>query len=363
MFMKIIRCIFWGLSLLFVLSVISVKTINANEKKDSSNESPPTIIAESRTVVKDDPNFNVMDNVSAYDFLGNDLTNNIHVEGTVDIHTEGVYPITFTVKDYYGVSSRKSIDITVESNGASLLPPVLNKMTDSDTTITGLGTIGTKVYVILGTLNDTYEVSVKSDKTFLIPIEHTYPAGTSITAYSEDAEGNKSEEIYSVVQAGDITIGINQILSSDTFVSGYTSPGANVEVSVDNMSTFSHIFKGVADANGKYNISMNGLSYPAGTTVVVTAEFKNHRASKTTIVYPKLVHIDTLSSGSSSVSGKGDPNAIIYLSVNGKEYKFSADAAGRFFGIFDTALVSGDRIIAYQESNDILSGNTTVYIN
>lgn len=350
---------FLVIGLLFVLPIIYGKTVSANEIGRTLREAPPTIIAESRTVIKDDLNFNIMDNVSAYDFLGNDLTSNIHVEGKVDIHTAGVYPITFTVKDYYGVSGNKSIEITVKSDEA-LLPPKLDEVTDSDTIITGTGMPGAKVYVILGTNEDIYSETIKNDGTFIITLDHTYIVGSKITAYVEDEQGNRSEDVYSVVQSGNITLGVNEIVSSDTFISGYTSPYANIEISLDN--TRSHIFRGKADSTGKYKISLNGLNYPAGTTIVVTAELNGRRASKTVIVYPKLVHLDTLSVGSAHISGIADPYAVIYIFIGTQEYQFTANAAGYFFGNLDSPLVSGDRVTAYQISNDIQGGNTTIEI-
>lgn len=92
--------------------------------------------------------------------------------------------------------------------------------------------------------------------------------------------------------------------------------GANVEVAVNN--TREHIFTGTADSSGKYNIGMHGLSYPAGTSVRVKASLNNHSSSKTVIIYPKRVSIDTAKSGDSIILGEADPNATVHLYVHGK---------------------------------------------
>lgn len=327
---------------------------------DRINHRPPTLIASNKTVIKDDPVFNIMDGVSAHDDEGNDITQKIIHTGNVDIHKVGDYNITYSVTDSNGLSNSKSVQISVKDNASSLTKPVLDEVTDSDTTITGKGTPNTDIYVILGTSFDTYREKVKTDGTFIIPLEHPYPAGTSIQAYSQDVQGNKSENYYGVIQTGNITIGVNQILSADTFVSGYTSPGAKVEVAVNN--TREHLFTGTADGSGKYNIGMHGLSYPAGTSVRVTASLNNHSSSKTVIVYPKRVSIDTAKSGDSIILGEADPNATVHLYVHGKNYQFKVDAAGNFRGNIDLPLVNGDRITAYQVSNDIESEPVTVYV-
>ena len=320
----------------------------------------PTIVASNRTVVKDDSSFNVMDGVSAHDDEGNDITEKITHVGDVNIHKIGDYSVTYSVTDKNGLSNKKTIVISVKDTTPSLTKPVLDEVTNSDTTITGKATPNTDIYVILGTSFDTYRAKVKTDGTFIIPLEYPYPAGTSIQAYTQDSQGNKSETYYGVVQTGDITVGVNQILSSDTFVSGYTSPGAKVEVEVNN--TREHLFTGTADGSGKYNIGMHGLSYPAGTSVRVTATLNNHSSSKEVIVYPKRVSIDTVRVGDNIITGQADPNAIVCLLVHGQNYKFKVDAAGNFRGNISSPVVYGDRITAYQISNDIESESVTINV-
>lgn len=333
------------------------------EKGDSSHI-PPTIYASSRTVKKDDSTFNIMDGVSARDSEGHDLTSKITHKGNVDIGKEGTYKVIYSVTDSRGLSAIKSINIKVQESSISLEPPVLNQLTDTDTIITGSAKYlpNTKVYVVLGTVQETYRTETKEDGTFSIPLEKTYPKGTSITAYIMDDKGNKSAEVYGVVQGGKVIVGIDQILSSDKTVTGHTSPGASVEVAVKNNLTREHIYKGIADSTGKYSIYMNGQSYPAGTKVTVTATLDGVSGSQSVVVYPKKVSIDTVSVGSNIISGDADPNATVYLKVNSKEYKFTANAAGSFYGTLGVPLHINDQITAYQISNDIQSDITTLTV-
>jgi hypothetical protein len=334
-------------------------------KKGELVNLPPTLLASSRTVVKDDPNFNIMDGVTAYDVYGNDITSKVSYKGQVDISKLGIYPIIYTVKDINGLSATKSITITVQREPSLLEPPVLDPMTASDTTITGTSKYlaNAKVYVILGTNQETYRTNLEKDGSFRIFLEHPYPSGTGITAYIEDGQGNQSAKVYGVVQEGSVTVGVNRILSSDTMIAGYTAPGASVEVAVNNKQAREHIYKGVADSSGKYIIDMKGQTYPSGTTVVVTATINGVSGSQAVIVYPKTVSINTLSAGSNIISGEADPNANVYLEVNTKKYQFKADKMGNFYGTLDIPVQNGDQIIAYQISNDIESERITVIVH
>lgn len=327
---------------------------------DWSGDTPPIINANSRKVKKDDPNFNIMGNVSAFDEYGNNITNKININGKVDIHNIGNYPVKYSVTDQNGLSSSKDIIISVvdSPNPPSISKPILDRVTDKDTVITGKGTPNNYIYVILGTNSDIYREKIGEDGRFKIKLDHTYPARTSIDSYTEDNQGNKSEHYYGIVEAGDFSLGVNQILSSDTSVSGYTIPGAEVTVAVQN--TRDHLFIGRADNTGKYVVDMHGISYPAGTSVCVTANLNGHSASKTVIIYPKRVSIESVKVGDQIIKGEADPNSIVYLTVNSKEYEFKVDAAGNFKGDIKPSLLNGDRISAYQISNNIQSDTITI---
>lgn len=327
----------------------------------------PTIVAASRSVIKDDPNFNIMEGVTAHDYEGNDITSKIVADGKVDIHKIGVYPVTYSVKDKEGGFNSISINITVQNGVSPLTPPVLDEVTDTDTKISGTGVPGTNIYVILGTDAEVYRGLVNTNGKFDIHLERSYPAGTSITAYLEDDQGNKSAEVYSTVKVGGIAVGVNEVLSSDTSVTGVTAPDAQVQVAVDNAlgaaTLRDHLFYGTADSSGNYTVDMKGFSYPAGTKILVTATLQGKSGSKSVIVYPKKVSINTATAGDKTVYGKADPNATVHLSIKSKDYQANADAAGNFYISLDEALMSGDRITAYQISNDMKSENVTVNIN
>lgn len=335
------------------------KILNFSVASTPSTHVPPVIYAYSRIVDIDDSNFNIMEGVYAYDEDGTDITDLIKISGKVDIHKEGVYPITYSVTDKNGLSTHKNIDITVTKPSTEVLPPTLNSVTNNDLQVTGSATPGFKIFVVMGI--ETYTEVIREDGTFTINLEKRYAVGTGITAFVQDNLGKESSKVYSVVQQGEFTLGVNRIVSSDTIVTGNTIPNAQIEVSVSNSKA--HIYYGVSDANGYFQISMNGNNYPAGTPVQVLSKFSGQTSpTVSVIVYPKNVTLSTLSVGDRVLSGEADANATIHISIGDRNYTFVADAAGKFLGDI-SPLQQGDRILAYQTSNGINGDITELVIN
>ena len=327
--------------------------------KYSGMHNPPTIYAYPRTVEKDDPNFDIREGVTAYDEEGTDITSLIEISGQVDIHKEGIYPITYSVVDRNGLSAHKEVNISVVASSTDISPPNLDMVTDNDLQVTGRGTAGLTVFVILGI--ETYKGTIREDGTFIIPLEKKYAVGTGITSYIEDSSGNQSTKIYAVVQQGSFVLGVNRILSSDSVITGNTVPNAQIEVTVDNYK--SHIFYGVSDNTGMFSVLLNGNTYPAGTPIHVVARSSNQTSSTVSvIVYPKDVTISSVAVGDRVLRGEADPFATVYVSIGNYNYVFNADAAGNFSGNI-SPIQQGDRILIYQVSNGIKGDVTELVVN
>lgn len=89
-------------------------TVHVRLKKVNDNTAPE-IKAEDRTVVVGS-DFNLLDEVMAIDKEDGDLTQYIDVEGEVDTELTGIYYITYSVKDFDGVVSKKTIKVTVKDD-------------------------------------------------------------------------------------------------------------------------------------------------------------------------------------------------------------------------------------------------------
>lgn len=325
---------------------------------------PPKITAFDRTIEKNIPNFNIMEGVSAIDDTGNDLTSNIKVSGQVNTGKEGIYPISFSVTDKNGLSTVKNINITVKGSVVALLPPSLDVVTSTDLVVTGRGMSGALIYVTLG--SEVYRETIATDGEFEIKLEKPFPVGTGITAYIADDQGKQSEKIYAVVQSGSLAIGVNRIVSSDVEVTGKTTPNAKVEVEVKNdvgTGGRAHIFEGVSDENGKFTVSLNGHTYEAGTPITVLSKSNGQTSTPVSvIVYPKKVTINTVASGDTVITGQGDKDAMIHLSIAGATYDVQANSAGNYT-IKILPLQKEDKIVAYQTSNNIVSDKIELIVS
>lgn len=193
-----------------------------------------------------------------------------------------------------------------------------------------------------------------------------FPIGTGITAYIADAQGNQSEKIYAVVQSGSLAIGVNRIVSSDMEVTGKTTPNAQIEVEVKNelgTGVRAHIFEGVSDETGKFTVSLNGHTYDAGTAITVLSKSNGQTSTPVSvIVYPKKVTINTVASGDTVITGQGDKDAMIHLSIDGVTYDVQANSAGNYTRTI-LPLQKEDKIIAYQTSNNIVSDKIELIVS
>lgn len=78
------------------------------------NDKKPVISGASNKVVYEYDDYSVMDGITAVDTCGNDITEDIIVEGTVDIDVPGVYTVTYSVEDVLGRKDEVTVEITVK---------------------------------------------------------------------------------------------------------------------------------------------------------------------------------------------------------------------------------------------------------
>ncbi|MEI5994754.1 Ig-like domain-containing protein [Candidatus Enterococcus mansonii] len=410
---------------------------------DGQTHTPPTIEAADRKVPLNTP-FDYMEGVSAYDETGEDISNLISYSGMVNTSQEGNYLVTYSVTDKNNLTTTKTINVTVfkpeaehlekptidtvtekdtlvtgtavpntsiniiigqekyrntvsesgkfsiqleraypagtsieafveneqgnrsESVYSKVQPvqtelkkPVINEITDKDTVVTGSAEPNTQIDLIMGI--DKYREKVRSDGTFSITLDQSYPAGTGVEAFITDEKGNKSESTKTIVKSANDEIGINPIYTSDSIITGKTIPNAKIEVSIENMRA--RIYEGTSDSKGDFVIDMNGKTYPAATQVEVTVFFPDGtKKSKKVIVYPKIPSVNTINELSRELTGTADPNATIKVSSsNGLYFIGEADASGNF-RLPVRGLKQGDILSVYQTSNGIDSDVITITV-
>ncbi|MER1987337.1 MAG: NPCBM/NEW2 domain-containing protein [Solibacillus sp.] len=75
----------------------------------------PTLLAAEQLTVKLNQTLNLRDYVKAFDYKGNDITENIEVTSTVDSTKNGNYEVVYTVKSN-GITEQKKMNVTVTSD-------------------------------------------------------------------------------------------------------------------------------------------------------------------------------------------------------------------------------------------------------
>jgi glucan-binding YG repeat protein/subtilisin family serine protease len=152
--------------------------------------------------------------------------------------------------------------------------PVVNGVSDKDTTVTGQAEVGSKVEV---KVNSSVIGSgiVGADSKFTVTIAKQL-AGTSLVITATDKVGNVSAATTVVVT--DVTSPaapvVNEVTENTTSVTGQAEAGSKVEVKGNG----SVIGTAIAGADGKFIVTIT--KQPAGTVLVVTATDKAGNASE-----------------------------------------------------------------------------------
>lgn len=111
------RFLFFKSSDLYINIKVDNNLENARELKDIldniSNQAPEIFVDGVKTTISVGDGFNKLDGVSAIDFEGKDITDDVVVIGDVDTSTPGEYELTYEVTDKNGNKSSITIIITV----------------------------------------------------------------------------------------------------------------------------------------------------------------------------------------------------------------------------------------------------------
>lgn len=236
--------------------------------------------------------------------------------------------IPFKVGETYrlgtNMSSAEYLSFTVTS-GETIGAPTINKVTNLDKNITGTGVKDANIH--LNIAGENYTGMVDSQGNYNIPLNKTYPTGSSITVYQEK-DGIISETITSkVVEADKITIPkINKVTTNDQYVTGTGIPGANVYLNINGV----HFHSKVSD-NGTFSINIE-KKYPANTPIEAYQEY-NGIKSETTTVYVQLsadLIVQKIKTDSTSITGSDLPNTNITVRVDDMDFSGTTESNGQF---------------------------------
>ncbi len=195
-------------------------------------------------------------------------------------------------------------------------PPVLptliiNTIDDNDTSISGSTEANANVTVknkelIVGT------GKANADGKYVITIS-PQKAGTVLTVNVQGLNGNKSESTIVLDRTAPNAPKINTIDDNDTSISGTTEANASITINAQNKV----IATGKADTKGTYRINVSKQKAGTVLTVYVKDTAGNQSsASKTTVLdrtAPNAPVINTIDDNDTSISGKTEANASIYI--------------------------------------------------
>jgi hypothetical protein len=198
--------------------------------------------------------------------------------------------------------------------------PVVNDVTDKDTSVSGSAESRTSISVT----RDGYELgagTVGADGEFSLSIP-VQSAGTELMVRAMDQAGNVSESTRVIVK--DVTAPsqpeIYTVTDQDTYISGRTEPGAIIKVSNKGVN----VVTGAAEYNGYFYFYLPAAQ-ASGTELVVTAEDRAGNVSEPTIVVvqdatpPVQPVIQGVTDKDTFVVGDAEAGSEIIVQTNGSE--------------------------------------------
>lgn len=78
------------------------------------NDKMPVISGASNKIIYEYDDYSILEGITAVDTCGNDITDDIVVEGDVNVNIPGVYTVTYKVRDVLGRTDEITVEITVK---------------------------------------------------------------------------------------------------------------------------------------------------------------------------------------------------------------------------------------------------------
>ncbi|MBC2821295.1 immunoglobulin-like domain-containing protein [Enterococcus faecalis] len=203
----------------------------------------------------------------------------------------------------------------ISSNGRAtqeLTKTTINKVKDTDTTVSGKGEPNGKIELKVGDQVIAYG-TVGSDGNYSLTIPKQI-AGTVIKAVVS-MDGQVSEANTTVVRTALTQTTISEISTETTQVNGKGEPNAPIKIMNGNQV----IAQGIVGSDGNYTLTIPKQAKGSVIKAIVEKDGLTSEASTTvkkgSLVQTTISNIDTTMT---SVSGKAEPNATIQLKVGDK---------------------------------------------
>ncbi|MEH7097803.1 Ig-like domain-containing protein, partial [Neobacillus vireti] len=204
--------------------------------------------------------------------------------------------------------------------------PTVNPVSDHSTSITGIAESNLKIYAYIGSKRLGYATSFNGK--YSIPISKQ-TAGTLITVYSIDPQGNQSGNV--MVKVLDKTPppkpNVNPVSDQSTTITGTAESNSKVFAYIGNKMI------GYATANGgKFTIKIT--KRVAGTVLnIYVQDAAGNRSGATAVKVldknpPSPPTVNTITSKTIYITGKAEPNSTVYI-YNGNKIIGSGKVDGK----------------------------------
>ncbi|WP_186763853.1 Ig-like domain-containing protein [Planomicrobium sp. CPCC 101079] len=224
--------------------------------------------------------------------------------------------ITLYAVDIAGTKSYTTTAKVIDRKAT--LAPTVNPIYDNTYYITGKAEINSTIYAYVGKSLLTTEKVVKGVYSFAM--NDYEPAGSIITVYAIDTEGNKSN-ITTVIVADKTAPRvptINAVGDNATALTGKVESGAKVYAYVGSKKVGE-----TTAAKGTYSIKIAKQKNGTSISIYAVDAAGNKSASKTIKVIdktaPSVPSVNTVSDKSTTISGKAESGAKVYAYVGKKK--------------------------------------------
>ncbi|MHC5529833.1 Ig-like domain-containing protein [Priestia megaterium] len=236
--------------------------------------------------------------------------------------------VSVTSKDAAENESTATVVTVTDQTPPSV--PIVNEVSDQDTTVTGVTEANAAVTVKAG--DATFSAVADGNGTFTVSIP-VQIGGTTIAVSAKDKAGNESQAPSFAVKStlkAPLAPKVNAVSDQDTMLKGTAE--ANATVIIKNGSL--QLAAGNADAKGNYSISI--AKQKAGSTLSVTAQNAGGTSSATAITVqdktaPAAPKVNAVSDQDTKVTGTAEANATVIIKNGSLQLAAGkADAKGTY---------------------------------
>ncbi|MFP5108536.1 Ig-like domain-containing protein [Neobacillus sp. C211] len=265
--------------------------------------------------------------------------------------------LAITTTDTAGNVSKITVVVVKDATAPS--KPVVNEVTDKDTSVTGKAEAGSKVEVkVNSSVIGAQTVGEDGQYRVTIPVQK---AGTELAVISTDKAGNVSE--ISTVLVKDITAPempvVNEITDKDTTVTGEAEAGSKAEIIVNG----SVVGSGTAGEDGQYKVTIP--SQKAGTEIAVAATDKDGNVSETTkvmvrdVTAPDKPAVNEVTDKDTTVTGQAEAGSKVEVSASGSVIGTEIAEGDGNFEVTISSQKAGTELVIFSMDKSVNISETT----